>query len=311
MDSGRRPDRVGVAFGVLVIVAAVAVLVRVAIPGGDTDEGGGLRRFLPAFAGGVADSPQDEPPGIGLGAPGRRVAGPLSPLWYDGPRELVAPGPREPDEVLLPRIGVRSKLLRLDKRPDGRMEVPGDFGLAGWYVRGPVPGARGPAVIAGHLDSRRGPAVFARLGEMQVGDPIFVRRGDGRELRFTVTRLGRYDKAQFPTGEVYGNTAKPELRLITCDGDFDRGRHSYQENLVVFATADSPPDDVESFAPIPADSATPTPTPTPGAQPSDSPSPSPATTPSPTANPSPSQSPSPSPSSSPTPTPSRTPIRLP
>jgi hypothetical protein len=310
MDSGRRPDRVGVAFGVFVILAAVAVLVRVALPGGDgAEQGGVLRRLLPAFAGGAADSPEEEPPGIGLGAPGRRVAGPLSPLWYDGPRELVPPGPREPDEILVPRIGVRSKLLRLDKRPDGRMEVPGDFGLAGWYVRGPVPGARGPAVIAGHLDSRRGPAVFARLGELEAGDPIVVRRGDGRELRFTVTRVGRYDKAQFPTGEVYGNTAEPELRLITCDGDFDRGRHTYQKNLVVFAAADAPPDDVESFAPVPSNSATPAPTPAGSAQPTASATPEP--TPAPTPTPTPTPSPSPKPSSSSTATPKPTSIGLP
>jgi hypothetical protein len=34
---------------------------------------------------------------------------------------------------------------------------------------------------------------------------------------------------------VYGPTALPELRLITCTGDFDRSAHSYLDNLVVTA----------------------------------------------------------------------------
>ncbi len=33
----------------------------------------------------------------------------------------------------------------------------------------------------------------------------------------------------------YGRTARPELRLITCGGPFDKRTGSYPDNTVVFA----------------------------------------------------------------------------
>jgi hypothetical protein len=34
---------------------------------------------------------------------------------------------------------------------------------------------------------------------------------------------------------VFGNTTKPQLRLITCGGVFDHAAHSYKDNIVVYA----------------------------------------------------------------------------
>ena len=42
-----------------------------------------------------------------------------------------------------------------------------------------------------------------------------------------------YEKADFPSREVYGARARPELRLITCGG-YDR-RTGYTGNIVVYA----------------------------------------------------------------------------
>jgi hypothetical protein len=44
-----------------------------------------------------------------------------------------------------------------------------------------------------------------------------------------------YAKSVFPTADVYGNTQGPELRLVTCGGDFDQTSGHYKDNVVVFA----------------------------------------------------------------------------
>ncbi len=36
-------------------------------------------------------------------------------------------------------------------------------------------------------------------------------------------------------GQVYGNTHRAELRLITCGGSFDQKSGHYVDNVVVFA----------------------------------------------------------------------------
>ena len=176
----------------------------------------------PAPTGGSFDRPADPP-----AAPGFEV-GRL-------PNRLVVPGGSPPVRLSVPAIGVETPLTRLGLEPDGSMEVPGDFGLAGWFAEGPVPGQPGPAVIAGHVDSRTGPAVFYRLRDLRAGDHIDVTRADGTRLRFVVDTTRSFPKARFPTDAVFGPTPAAELRLVTCAGTFDRARGSYRDNLVVFA----------------------------------------------------------------------------
>jgi Sortase domain len=143
--------------------------------------------------------------------------------------------PSPPARLEIPAIGVSTRLVRLGLLADGTMEVPRDYGVAGWFTGGPMPGQLGPAVIAGHVDSKTGPAVFYRLRDLRPGDQIRVVRADGRVVRFEVESLARYPKRELPEEEVFGATTTPALRLITCAGAFDRSQRSYRDNLVVSA----------------------------------------------------------------------------
>jgi sortase (surface protein transpeptidase) len=136
----------------------------------------------------------------------------------------------------VPAIGVDSGLIGLGLNPDHTLEVPKDFGVAGWYVYRPVPGQPGPSVIAGHVDSRVGPAVFYRLKELGPGSTIEVDRNDRSTAVFSVAGVEEHPKDQFPTDRVYGPTAGAELRVITCGGAFDWSTHHYVDNVIVFAT---------------------------------------------------------------------------
>jgi sortase (surface protein transpeptidase) len=144
--------------------------------------------------------------------------------------------PSPPIQVEIPSIGVSSRLVRLGLHADGTMEVPRDYGLAGWFTGGAMPGQDGPAVISGHVDSTSGPAVFYRLRELRPGDLIRVRRAAGDWLAFAVTGTARYAKADFPTDAVFGPVTGPVLRVITCGGNFDRSSGHYLDNVVVTAT---------------------------------------------------------------------------
>jgi sortase (surface protein transpeptidase) len=137
--------------------------------------------------------------------------------------------------LLIPTIGVDTGLEPLGLLADGTLQPPHQWGEAGWYAHGVRPGEPGPAVIAGHVDSRNGPAVFFRLRDLGVGASAIVRTSDGQVLRFVIDTVRRYPKATFPTAAVYGPTPLPELRLVTCTGDFDWAARSYLDNLVVSA----------------------------------------------------------------------------
>jgi len=144
--------------------------------------------------------------------------------------------PARPVLLSIPAIGVRAPVIRLGLDRDRSLKVPKDFGETGWWAGGPRPGERGPAVIAGHVDSYTGPAVFFGLRDLHPGDSIIVLRRDGTRARFAVQRSQEYPKDRFPTARVYGRTARPTLRLITCGGEFDRSSGHYLDNTVVYAS---------------------------------------------------------------------------
>jgi sortase (surface protein transpeptidase) len=140
-----------------------------------------------------------------------------------------------PTWLSIPSLGIRTKLIRLGVNPDGTLQVPKRTTVAGWFTGSPRPGTVGSAVIAGHVDSRTGPGIFFWLRTLHRGDRIYVGRADGTMAVFTVIRVKRFAKDEFPTAAVYGPVPDAELRLITCGGVFDRSLGSYLSNVVVFA----------------------------------------------------------------------------
>lgn len=143
----------------------------------------------------------------------------------------------EPTEIDVPKIGAHSTLIPLGLNPDKTIEVPpvSTPRQAGWYVNGPTPGEAGPAVILGHVDGNKQEGIFYRLKELAVGDRISVSRKDGTSVGFVVSKVDQVAKEVFPSDAVYGDTADPELRLITCGGSFDSAVHSYRDNIIVYA----------------------------------------------------------------------------
>jgi sortase (surface protein transpeptidase) len=159
----------------------------------------------------------------------------LAPVPARTPTPTAALPAAEPDRLEVPSIGVRTgRLIGLGLGRDGSLEVPGDGATAGWFTGAPSPGQTGPAVVAGHVDYDQEPGVFFRLHELRPGAEAIVHRRDGTTVVFTVYRVEHYPKATFPTDRVYGDTAVPELRLITCGRDFDRWSRQYVENVVAY-----------------------------------------------------------------------------
>jgi Sortase domain len=158
-----------------------------------------------------------------------------APLQDPVPQPTQAAGAAVPVRISVPRLGITSSLQHLHLQKDGELQPPSTWQQAGWYSDGIRPGDVGPAVIAGHVDSVNGPAVFFRLKEARTGDVIRVTQVSGRTFTFVVTEVRSYPKSHFPSTAVYGPTALPELRLVTCTGEFDYVHRNYLDNLVVFA----------------------------------------------------------------------------
>lgn len=171
--------------------------------------------------------------------PAHVVATSAAPATASGPAPAASAAPMaasKPVRVRVPAAGVdTSPVLELGLAADGTVEVPSvaDGDKIGWYTKGVTPGETGPAVLIGHFDTARGPAVLKDVAKVRIGDEITVTRADGSTAVFRVRELEQVDKKSFPTGKVYGDTARPELRLITCGGEITAGHRP--DNIILYA----------------------------------------------------------------------------
>ena len=171
-------------------------------------------------------------------APGAAAGAETTPSAEAPATSYPAVGASPPVEVRLPAIGVSSPLHALGLAADGTLEVPTGalVDQAAWYSGSPTPGEVGPTVVEGHVTGPGGrPSVFFELGATVEGDRVEVDREDGRTVVYEVYRVDQFAKDAFPTVDVYGSTPGPELRVITCGGEFDEVSGHHVDNTVVFA----------------------------------------------------------------------------
>ncbi|MFC8880602.1 class F sortase [Streptomyces ardesiacus] len=200
--------------GLMVLCGVALLILAVSLIGGNDTSGDSSRPPLPAQPGTTASSAPPATGGTGSGLPRSK-----------------------PVRLLIPDISVDAPFTDLAIGDKGQLEPPpaGDTNLVGWYAKGVSPGEQGTSIIAGHVDTKTSAAVFARLDQLDKGDKFQVEREDGRTATFVVDSLETFAKDQFPSDRVYGDAARPEVRLITCAGDYDHKVKDYTDNLVVFA----------------------------------------------------------------------------
>ena len=216
-----------------VAMTAVALLMVVALVGSrpgtrPTDREPGRGPIAAATGSNASSSPEAATP---VGRSDARIRA-----------EEPAAGAR-PLRVTMQPIDIAAPVRSVGVASDGRMELPPNPRVIGWYRFGAAPGERsgGSVVLAGHLDSKRfGLGPLVRLRDLRPGDPVQVTLGDGTRRAYRVTGLERFDRQALPAF-VFSRTGPERLRVITCGGEYDADAGGYQQNLVLTATPEPTP----------------------------------------------------------------------
>jgi sortase A len=155
-------------------------------------------------------------------------------LQAEIPKDSVAPI-QYPARLRVPSLSIDAAVEEVGITKSGNMAVPKSFSDVGWYKYGTVPGQRGSAVLAGHVDNALALAgVFKRLGEVQIGDEIYVDTKEGERLRFVVEDVQSYPYQEVPTEVLFNRDDAVRLNLITCGGSWIQSAKTYDERLVVY-----------------------------------------------------------------------------
>ena len=149
--------------------------------------------------------------------------------------DLAAASRRVPVGLRIPALGIDAPVLEVGLPADGQLAVPDDNRRVGWYGGGAVPGTSGTALIAAHVDHARRPGVFFHLDRLSPGATVLVDDADGRVTAFRVVAKRTIEKSRLPVAALTTTGGPPVLVLVTCGGKFDRARHSYEENVLVYA----------------------------------------------------------------------------
>ncbi|MFI7300836.1 class F sortase [Streptomyces sp. NPDC050121] len=148
-------------------------------------------------------------------------------------------GQAVPQRVDIPDLGVQAPVVARGLDVRGAVDPPpfDQAGVVGWYAGGAKPGAKGTALLVGHVDTETRPAVFYRLSTLKAGETVRVVRDDGKVAEFTVDDVEVVQRDHFDARQAYGprRPDRAELRLITCGGTFDRATRSYTANVIVSA----------------------------------------------------------------------------
>ena len=155
-----------------------------------------------------------------------------------------------PLRLEVPALGIDASVESLGLLANGAMAVPQFVSDAGWLRTGAIPGSAGNAVIGGHLDGKTGePAAFWALGRLRPGDAIIVTETDGTQLRFSVVRVGQFQRQAVPLVAVFGPSSEPHLNLITCAGPYLKDHRTYRDRLVVYTRLAAVSKDAPSTVP--------------------------------------------------------------
>jgi sortase A len=144
-----------------------------------------------------------------------------------------------PVRVSIPSLGVDATIQRVGISRHGTMAVPTNYTDVGWYKYGTIPGHKGSAVMAGHLDNGFGlPGVFKNLSTLKNGDEVIVTEQNGEKLHFKVVDTGTIDSLSTDTQTIFKGDGQARLNLITCEGTWHPESKSYSERRVVYTVLD-------------------------------------------------------------------------
>jgi LPXTG-site transpeptidase (sortase) family protein len=144
----------------------------------------------------------------------------------------------QPKIIRAPAIRMEGLIQKVGLDQEGKIAVPGNVNVAGWYVDRAKPGSKGLSIIDGHVSGKYTEGIFHDLGKLKPGDDLSVEYGNGQKHAFKVIDVREMpsadaDKALFEQDPAVSS----QLNLITCSGRFDRGANAYQNRTIVRAKA--------------------------------------------------------------------------
>lgn len=131
----------------------------------------------------------------------------------------------------------------------GQLDSPKSIYDAGWYTKSGLPGAgKGAVLIDGHNGGPTKGGIFENLGSLSKGSEIIIERGDGQRITYQVAdnremSVEDINNESNPLGmKTMLNSIDPKkegLNMITCVGDWDYSKNTFDKRVMLRAVRKS------------------------------------------------------------------------
>lgn len=131
----------------------------------------------------------------------------------------------------------------------GQLDSPKSIYDAGWYTKSGLPGAgKGAVLIDGHNGGPTKGGIFENLGSLSKGSEIIIERGDGQRITYQVAdnremSVEDINNESNPLGmKTMLNSMDPKkegLNMITCVGDWDYSKNTFNKRVMLRAVRKS------------------------------------------------------------------------
>lgn len=165
--------------------------------------------------------------------------------------DYQVPNPSFPRYLSIPSLKIsNARVVRIGTiRNTGQLDSPKSIYDAGWYMKSSLPGAgKGAVLIDGHNGGPTKGGIFENLGNLSKGSEIIIERGDGQRITYQVVdnremSVEDINNENNPLGmKTMLNSMDPKkegLNMITCVGDWDYAKNTFNKRVMLRAVRKS------------------------------------------------------------------------
>ena len=165
--------------------------------------------------------------------------------------DYQVPNPSFPRYLSIPSLKIsNARVVQIGTIKDtGQLDSPKSIYDAGWYTKSGLPGAgKGAVLIDGHNGGPTKGGIFEKLGSLSKGSEIIIERGDGQRITYQVAdnremSVEDINNESNPLGmKTMLNSIDPKkegLNMITCVGDWDYSKNTFNKRVMLRAVRKS------------------------------------------------------------------------
>lgn len=165
--------------------------------------------------------------------------------------DYQVPSPSFPRYLSIPSLKIsNARVVQIGTiKNTGQLDSPKSIYDAGWYTKSGLPGAgKGAVLIDGHNGGPTKGGIFENLGSLSKGSEIIIERGDGQRITYQVA-----DNREMSVEDINNennplgmktmldsmDSKKEGLNMITCVGDWDYAKNTFNKRVMLRAVRKS------------------------------------------------------------------------